>query len=159
MNTSIKTRRNILKPLAVLALLPFTACTTGAKMKKTITLDMAIRNYVRRSLFDIDLNGRSIGGVRAFGTEGGHTHGGEGGVHADFTFDLDGPQILTWRDAGTGVKTTAKNPLYIREEDMPKGVRYLCIHIYPNETAEFTFSVHDPMRTQRGMTLVEEQSK
>ena len=152
-------RRTILKPLAALALLPLAACATGAKMKKTITLNLTIRNYIKRSLFDIELNGRSMGGVRAYGLEGGMAHGGEGGVHLDSTFNLGGPQTLKWRDAGTGVTTTAKNPLYIREEDMPKGVRYLCVHIYPDETAELTFTVDDPKRTQRGLDLIEEQNK
>jgi hypothetical protein len=146
-------RRNILKPLAVLALLPFTACTTGVKMKKTITLDFAVRNYTDRYIFSVSLNGRSSGGAPPYG--------GGNSIEIDHTFDLGGPQTLTWRDAGTGVITTAKNPLYIREEDIPKGAKYspaMCIHIYPDATAELTFSVSTVglTTTSRGRVILKE---
>ena len=115
-------------------------------MKKTIALNLIIRNYTDRSIFNIILNGCGAGGAPPYNSGN--------SVYVDYTFDLGGPQTLTWRDAGTGVTTTAKNPLYIREEDMPKGVRYLCIHIYPDETVELTFTVGRPVPTARGAIIL-----
>ena len=117
-------------------------------MKKTIGLNLTTRNYTNRTIFYINLNGRTSALAPAYG--------GGNGTQIDVAFDLGGPQTLKWRDAGTGVTTTAKNPLYIREEDMPKGVRYLCIHIYPDETAELTFTVHLPPPTPRGAAILKE---
>ena len=123
-------------------------------MKKTIALNLIIRNYTDRSIFNLSLNGR--------GGEGASPYNSGTSVYADFTFDLGGPQTLTWTLDGprgmarNGEVVTAKNPLYIREEDMPKGVRYLCIHIYPDEMAELTFTVGRPVPTARGAIILKE---
>ena len=148
MKTHMTARRTVLKPLAALALLPLAACAAGVKMKKTIALNLIIRNYTDRDIFAINLNGRY--------DEGAPPYNSGTSVYVDATFDLGGPQTLKWRDSGTGATTTAKNPLYIREEDMPKGVRYLCIHIYPDEMAELTFTVGRPVPTARGAIILKE---
>ena len=49
---------------------------------------------------------------------------------------------------------TARNQLIISPEQMPAGTRYLGIHVYPDDTVEFTFAVGLPERTARGEKIL-----
>ena len=126
-------------------------------MNKTIALSYTTRNYTSRDIFEVSLNKRTSDGAPPYNSGTSSSVG--------VTFDLGGPQTLTWTLGGprgtarNGEVVAAKNSLYIREEDMPKGVCYLCIHIYPDETAELTFTVHLPPPTPRGAAILKENGK
>jgi hypothetical protein len=140
-------RRKNLQRLAALALgLPLSACGQhdllgGLMQSETIHLNAVLFSSYDHIdnfnvvIFDVFINGVWVG------------DGGSGTgviVGAKFTF---GPQIITWRLGGpegmprNGDTVTAKNHLVLRREDVPPGTNYIGIHIYPDETAEFNFSI------------------
>ena len=143
----IPTKRKNLQRLAALALgLPLSACGQhdplgGLMQSETIHLNAVLFSSYDHIdnfnvvIFDVFINGVWVG------------DGGSGTgviVGAKFTF---GPQIITWRLGGpegmprNGDTVTAKNHLVLRREDVPPGTNYIGIHIYPDETAEFNFSI------------------
>ena len=60
-----------------------------------------------------------------------------------------GEQIITWKDANTGEKHTAKNQVTITKEQL-KGKKYLAVHLYPDDTVEITTSNNWPTPTEKG---------
>lgn len=111
------------------------------------------RNYTDVYIFDVALNGYGGGGAPPFG--------GGNAVMMGMQFELDGPQELTWRDAGSGVAYKSKTPLFIRERDIPTGAKtlpYLCVHLYPDQTAELTYGLTTPTPTPRGLKILKETS-
>ena len=134
----MKSRRQFIQPIAAVALLsPLLGCAAGSSMeRKMIGFHFVTRNYTDRDIFELQLNGH--------GWSGAPPYGGGNGVMMGSQFELGGPQILKWRDSGTGATLIATNQLYIREEDIPKGAKtlpYMCIHIYPDQTAEITYGL------------------
>ena len=152
----MKSRRQFIQPIAAMAMLsPLLGCAAGgAKEKKMVELSYVKYNYTDRVIFDIFLNGHGGGVAPAYG--------GGNSVSLFTTFELGGPQTLTWRDAGTGDTFTAKNPLFIREEDIPKSEKHasqIAIHIYPDQTAELTFAIGTPPPTPRGAAILKEHGE
>lgn len=147
-----KSRRKILSGLAGLSLLyPLTACGKGNLfMKKEAVLDVVLYNYSEIMIYDIYLNGIDLGLASPYG-------GGTGivsGVTVPF-----GPQTLTWRDAGSGKSFFIKNSLSLTPEQILSNTYSLGVHIYPDNTAEFTFSQYMPDTTSRGDKIIEEARK
>lgn len=62
-----------------------------------------------------------------------------------------GTQIVTWRDAKTGQVHNAKNEVSLIKEDI-KGMKYLAVHLYPDDTIEITTSNNWPNPTEKGDT-------
>jgi hypothetical protein len=115
---------------------------------KSIVLDVVFYSYIDKSTFDVFLNDRvDLGGGGPFTDGKGMT------LFVEIPFGL---QTLTWRDAGTGETFTAKNKLEITPEQIPEGTEFMGVHIYPDETAEFTFDKGIPRATPRGQAIHDE---
>ena len=66
------------------------------------------------------------------------------------TWRLDGPKGM----ARVGELVQLKNRVVINPGDVPSNARYLGIHLYPDDTAEVTFSENLPDRTERGNEIL-----
>ena len=98
---------------------------------------VSANSYIDRPIFAIKLNGIEVGA-------------GGGSVITGVAVPI-GPQALTWRDAGTGEKFTAVNqPTLARAT--PE-MRYLGVHIYPDNTVELVPAPYWPERTERGEAI------
>ena len=119
-------------------------------MNKRVVLDLVTYNYLDRPIFDVYLNKVDIGGGNAYGGSG---------IITGVAIPL-GPQVLTWRLDGpkgtprNGETVTLKNALVLTAEQIPVDARYIGVHIYPDETAEVTFSEYFPDTTPRGDELI-----
>jgi len=149
----MKIRRLLMALLAMIVLAPLSGCDAQdyfkrGSMKKQVVLDVVLYSYLDRPIFDIFLNGQLAGGAAA-------AYGGGGGIISGVVIPL-GPQTLTWRDAGTGQTFVAKKPLIITADQIPANARYLGVHVYPDETAEFTFAQYMPAPSARGEEIYKE---
>ena len=61
-----------------------------------------------------------------------------------------GPQDIKWKDAKTGEIHTAKNQVTLTKNEL-KGMKYLAVHLYPDDTIEFTTSNAWPDSTEKGL--------
>ena len=126
--------------------------------KKVVKLTFAIINYTNRMIFDVALNGHGFGLAPPYM--------GSVGAMLSTALETGGPQTLTWRLGGNpsmarnGEVVSAKNKLFIREEDIPKGAKapFVCVHIYPDDTAELTFTAGEqPQPTVRGIDFLKQR--
>lgn len=60
-----------------------------------------------------------------------------------------GPQVIKWKDAKTGEVHQAKNQVTLTKNDL-KGMKYLAVHLYPDDTVEITTSNNWPDPTAKG---------
>ena len=60
-----------------------------------------------------------------------------------------GPQIITWRDAKTGQVHNATNEVSLTKEDI-NGMKYLAVHLYPDDSIEISTSNNWPNPTVKG---------
>ena len=151
------TRRTMAFRLLSLGLLfPLAACKADSNIekvfvKKEIVLNVVLFSYINRPIFDVYLNKKWIGDLSAYG--------GGGGIITGVTFPL-GAQTLTWRLDGplgmprNGETVAARNPLTLNANQIPSDANYLGVHIYPDETAELTFSKYLPNTTLRGENIL-----
>ena len=147
----MRSRRQFIQPLAALALLsPWVCGAAESSAKKIIKLTFGIINYTDHTVYDVALNGRGYGLAPPYF-----------GMVASMLlipFETGGPQKVTWRHAATGDVVVGKNPLFIREEDMPRGGKaapYMCIHIYPDASTELSYTAGEaPQPTARGIALL-----
>jgi hypothetical protein len=58
-----------------------------------------------------------------------------------------------------GETATVKNVLTMNKDLVPAESRYLGVHIYPDDSAELTFSKYIPERTSRGESILAEVLK
>ena len=149
----MKSRRQFIQPLATLALLlPLWGVAQENKVKKTVKLNFGVINYTDHAIYDVALNGHGWGIAPPYF--------GSIGTMLLTPFEIGGPQKLTWRHGSTGEIYTAKNQLFIREEDIPKGgipAPFICIHVYPDFTGEITYTGGTtPQPTERGMALMKQ---
>mgnify|MGYP000867194502 CR=1 FL=1 len=84
----------------------------------------------------VKLNGHEIGG--GFG-------GGMNTSPVKF-----GPQVITWEESNSDKLHRAKNQVTLTKEDL-KGVKYLAVHLYPDDTVEVTTSNNWPNPTEKGL--------
>lgn len=146
-------RRLALGWMAYGLLLPLAAC--GQAVRKEIWLNVVMNSYVDRIHTNIFFNDTTLGVTAKFGTTGTIV-----GVRIPFgvqtlRWELDGPR-------GTpriGEAVTAKGPLVISSEQIPRGTRYLGIHLYPDDTVEFTFAEGIPELTARGQKILADRKK
>ncbi|WP_227246701.1 hypothetical protein [Paraburkholderia caribensis] len=68
-----------------------------------------------------------------------------------------GSQTLTWRWADNGETVTVANALSLRADQISANDRYLGVHIYPDSTAELTFSQYLPEITPKGERIYKEK--
>lgn len=153
----MKTRR-ILTVLSVLTVIaPMIGCNAQDHSKRSsvkhVVLNVVLFNYLDRPIFDVDLNGTDIGVAGKFG--------GGRGVMTGVTIPM-GTQTLSWRLDGpegtprNGETINVKNSILLTTEKIPSGTCYLGVHIYPDETAEFTFSQYLPKPSERGEAIYKE---
>ncbi|QBE64928.1 hypothetical protein [Pseudoduganella lutea] len=144
-------RRSALKLFSIIAFMPLTACGQGGrKMDNDIVLDVEMFSYVDRVITDIIFNGTDLGVMNRFGGTGTIT-----GVRIPY-----GAQTLTWTLGGpkgtprNGEPMMIKNILLVAPENVPAGTQYAGLHLYPDDTAEITFSEFIPERSARGKQIL-----
>jgi hypothetical protein len=143
-------RRVALKVIMSGLLMPLAACGQGVKnMQDYTVLDVEAFSNLDRPISDIMFNGEDLGVMNKYGGTGLIT-----GVRIPF-----GVQTLTWTLGGpegtprNGEHMKIKNTLIILPEQIPAGTKYLGLHLYPDDTAEVTFSDSMPERTARGKKI------
>lgn len=118
-------------------------------MQNYVVLSVEMFSNLDRPIGEIMFNGEDLGVMNKYGTTGLIT-----GVRIPF-----GAQTLTWMLDGppgtprNGEHVAIKNKLVITPEQIPQGARYLGLHLYPDDTAEVTFSESMPERTARGKQI------
>ena len=151
-------RRLALKLAGLSLLQPLAACGKGGiPMKKEIEITVVLYSFLDRSLFNIILNGSDIGVTSAYGTTSMVT-----GVivpmgEQSLKWTLDGPK----GKARNGEVVSLKNKVVIKPSDIPAKADYMGVYLYPDDTAEFTFTEYIPRReaTARAEKLTKEQGK
>jgi hypothetical protein len=140
-------RRLFIGLLGVKLLFPFSASGKGGNTEqKQIELSVVLWTYLDRTITEIDLNGTDLGVAGAYGGTG---------IITDVSIPF-GEQKLTWKLGGpegmarNGAHCKNKNKIMINASDVPPGTRYLGIHVYPDHTAEITFSAAYPRVSERG---------
>lgn len=117
------------------------------KSSMNVTLNVVLFSYLDRPIFDVRIDG-AVGE-----TSDAYPNTGKG-VIAGVEFTL-GPKKVTWKLDGprgaprVGDTVVNKNPLELR--DIIPDASYLGVHIYPDETVEFTISVMRPEFTANGI--------
>lgn len=117
-------------------------------MKDYTVLDVEMFSYVDRVIVDITFNGTELGVMNKYGGTGLIT-----GVRIpfgvqDLVYTLGGPE---------GVHRERKkisNTLVISAEQIPRGTQYMGLHLYPDNTAEVTFSEDLPEESERGRKIM-----
>ena len=61
-----------------------------------------------------------------------------------------GPQIVTWEESNSDRMHQAKNQVILTKEDL-KGMKYLAVHLYPDDTIEITTANNWPDPTEKGL--------
>jgi hypothetical protein len=130
--------------------------TMATDKKEIVYFDVNLKSYLDRPIFDVHLNGVDIG------VASGPPHAGNGAVMTGVAVPIS-PQVLTWRLGGpegmegNGDTVQAANqPTLIRPD--PK-MRYLGVHIYPDNTVELVPEPYWPEPTERGEAINREWKK
>jgi hypothetical protein len=119
--------------------------TMPTEDKNVVYFDVSANSYYGRPIFDIMLNGVEIGV-------------GGGGLMTGVAVPL-GSQVITWRlggpegMTGNGDTVIAKNQPMLTRPDSK--MRYLGVHIYPDNTVELIPDEFWPERTERGQALID----
>lgn len=109
------------------------------------TFEVVLFSYLNRPIFDVLLSGFDVGVAGAWA--GNFSGGGSmSGVSVKF-----GPHKVSWRYADTGTTVRSKNEPTLAKP--PADHRFLCVHIYPDDTVELVTSVHFPEKTERGIAM------
>ena len=87
------------------------------------------------SPYMVKLNGSEIGG-------------GGGGMNTSPV--KIGPQEITWEESNSYKLHQAKNQVTLAEEDLNE-MKYLAVHLYPDDTVEITTSNNWPNPTEKGV--------
>lgn len=115
--------------------------------KDVVYFDVNLKSYLDRPIFDVYLNGRDIG------VAGGHPHGGNGGLMTGVPVPL-GAQVVTWRLGGPeGMKGNGDKVNAINQPLLPRPdakLKYLGVHIYPDNTVELAPEEFWPEASARG---------
>lgn len=132
----------------------FLLSSCGAKSMR-VFLNISLFSYLDRPIFDVDMNGTDFMSAleRSFY--------GSNAVMVQQPIKL-GPQKVTWRLDGpegaprNGDLITAKNIPVL--DEIPRGVKWLALHIYNDETVEISLSkgTSAELQTDRGRRIIEE---
>lgn len=150
---AILCRRSVLKVFGLGFVIPLLACgQREQKMQKGIVLNVVLYSYIDRVIIDIIFNGTHLGVANKFGGTGIIA-----GVSIPFgaqelKWTLDGPEGTS----RNGEQVEKRNKLLITMDLIPKESRYLGLHLYPDNTAEFTFAEFIPDSTPRGDAILKE---
>lgn len=138
-------RRAALKMIGVAGMSPLAACGQGTA-STGIRLNVVMCSNLDRPIYDIIFNGTDLGVANKFGGTGIVT-----GVRIPF-----GIQTLKWNLDGpkgtprNGELVNVKNKIVVSPEQISAATRYVGLHLYPDDTAELTFSESIPDTTKRG---------
>jgi hypothetical protein len=119
-----------------------------------VYLNISLFSYLDRPIFDVRMNGTDFGAAPA------HGFYGTNDIMIMQSIRL-GRQVVTWRldgAAGTarnGETVEAKNqPIFT---EVPRGIKWLGLHIYPDETVELKVSsgTGDELQSERGRKIIE----
>ena len=146
--------------LALGTTFPLFACKAdnnpkNSSMQKEIVMDVVIFSYLNRTIFDVYLDGKDIGVAGPFGGGGVVTGVSITSGLQTLKWTLDGPEGTP----GNGNQVIVKNKLIVDPSLVPAGIYYMAVHIYPDDTAELSFSKGIPERSIRGIKIVEEFQK
>ena len=146
-------RRISIGVLGLTILSPLAACGQIGSGREVV-LNAVLYSYLDRVITDIIFNGTDLGVANKLGGTGTMT-----GVRVPFgiqtlNWTLDGPEGMP----GNGQKLSIKNRLEVSREQIVAGTRYIGLHLYPDDTAEATFSQFLPQRIRRGLRNVEGRS-
>lgn len=143
-------RRSVISLIGLGLMMPLVASGKGYnRMQKGTVLNVEMISYVDRGIMNIFFNSTPLGMVNRFGNTGTIT-----GVDIPF-----GIQSLEWTLDGpkgtprNGEVVTLKKPLMISPDQILPGTRYLGLHLYPDDTAEITFSESIPEMSVRGKKI------
>lgn len=148
------TRRSLLQASCLFLLQPLAACgKTNKTMKNGIVLDVVLYSFIDRPIFDIYLNGTDIGVAGPYGgtsivTEVSIPYGKQ-----SLSWRLDGPKGM----AGNGDAAALKNEVIIHPGQISHDTFYMGVYLYPDNTAEVTFSKHIPGNSKRGEAIFKEK--
>ncbi len=131
-----------------LGLLMFSLAATGCDGRPSHgTFEVVLYSYLDRPIFDVTLSGFDIGVAGAWA--GDFAGGGSmSGVSVKF-----GPHKVSWRFADSGKTVRSTNEPVLTPP--PHTHRFLCVHVYPDQTAELITSAHFPDKTERGIAMGE----
>lgn len=146
-------RRRAIGLIGLGLMMPMAACRQA--VRKEIWLNVEVISYIDHVITNIFFNGTPLGVMNRYGATGTIA-----GVQIPFGvqtlhWELDGPK-------GTpriGEVVIPKGPLVISPEQIPPGTRYLGIHLYPDDTVEFTFAEGIPELTARGQRILADRNK
>jgi hypothetical protein len=119
-----------------------------------VYLNISLFSYLDRPIFDVTMNGTDFGAAPA------HGFYGTNDIMIMQSIRL-GRQVVTWRldgaagTPGNGETVKAKNqPIFA---EVPRGIKWLGLHIYPDETVELKFSsgTGDELQSERGRKIIE----
>lgn len=144
-------RRRILFAASIGLLL---SAVARARPRK-VTLDLVFFSYLDRPILDICIGKTDIGVSNAYPYTG-------RGTRVGMTF-LTGPHTVSWRLDGplgtprNGELVVSRNKPAL--ENIPKEAKYLAVHVYPDDTAEFIFTQYFPGLSPRGEAFHAEWEK
>lgn len=62
-----------------------------------------------------------------------------------------GPHKVSWRFADSGETVQSTNESVLNSP--PRSHRFLCVHVYPDQTSELVTSEYFPDKTERGIAM------
>ena len=149
-------RRLVFNLVGLSVLHPLAACgKSGKRMKSSIGIDVVVFSLLDRPILDIYLNDEDLGIAGKYGSTSVVT-----GVHVPM-----GEQALSWRLDGppktprNGDTVHMKNRVILTASAIPSDATYMAIHIYPDDTAEFSFTKFMPDLSARGEAILEAVEK
>ena len=149
-------RRAVFGLIGLSLLHPLAACGKSKKpIKSEIEIDVVMYSFLDRHIFNIYLNGETLGVASKYGSTS---------VVTGVTVPM-GEQKLSWRLDGpkgmarNGETVNMKNKVILKASDIPTNAHYMGVYLYPDETVEFTFSEYMPGNSKRGEAIFEELEK
>jgi hypothetical protein len=146
-------RRAVSRLIGVSLVYPLVACGQGrGTAPRNIEIDVVLYSFLNRHIFDIRLNGETLGVASKYGSTS---------VVGRVTVPM-GRQTLTWRLDGpegmarNGETVTMKNSLILNPDDIPANAAYMGVYLYPDDTVEITFTEHMPRNSTRGKAIFKE---
>lgn len=106
-----------------------------------VVFNVNLKSYLDRPIFYVPLNGVDIG------VASGPPHTGNGAMMTGATVPM-GTQTVTWRDARSGETCNAANQPVLTRPD--PHMRYLGVHIYPDNAVELIAGPYWPQSSARG---------
>ena len=69
-----------------------------------------------------------------------------------------GPQDIKWEESNSDKLHQAKNQITLTKDDL-KGMKYLAVHLYPDDTVEISTSNAWPIPNEKGLKWQDQMRK